>query len=222
MTSPCWPFKSRSAGEFPCSFASPRACAIPRRWFARREALRLRIAPATFVRDIKGRVMIPAYARPAHRRLREKLARILEWNEAEGPNREIDGDRSLGIITSGISFMHAREAAPEAAVLKLGMSYPLPLETIRRFAGSVSRCVVIEEGDPYLLEAIRAAGLRVEGKPEEYRFGELNVDRVKRILAGDTSREADSAARQAAGIVPGLPAPFGLQRPAQPGLHRGQ
>ena len=146
-------------------------------------------APATFVRDIKGRVMIPAYARPAHRRLREKLARILEWNEAEGPNRETDGDRSLGIITSGISFMHAREAAPEAAVLKLGMTYPLPLETIRRFVGSVSRCVVIEEGDPYLLEAIRAAGLRVEGKPEGYRFGELNVDRVKRILAADASPE---------------------------------
>ncbi|MFZ0959974.1 MAG: thiamine pyrophosphate-dependent enzyme [Terriglobia bacterium] len=145
--------------------------------------------PATFVRDIKGRVMIPAYARPAHRRLREKLARILEWNEAEGPNREIDGDRALGIITSGISFVHVREAAPEAAVLKLGMSYPLPLETVRRFAGSVSRCAVIEEGDPYLLDSIRAAGLRVEGKPEECRFGELNVDRVKRILAGDTSRE---------------------------------
>ena len=146
-------------------------------------------APATFVRDIKGRVMIPAYARPAHRRLREKLARILEWNEANGPNRETDGDRSLGIITAGISFMHAREAAPEAAVLKLGMTYPIPLETIRRFVGSVSRCVVIEEGDPFLLEAIRAAGLGAEGKPEEYRFGELSVDRVRRILAADASRE---------------------------------
>ncbi len=145
--------------------------------------------PVTFVRDIKGRVMIPAYARPAHRRLRDKLARIQEWNEADGPNRETDGHRSLGIITAGISFMHVREAAPEAAVLKLGMSYPVPLELIRRFAGSVSRCVVMEEGDPCLLEAIRAAGLRVEGKPEEYRFGELNVDRVQRIIAGDASRE---------------------------------
>ncbi len=81
--------------------------------------------------------MIPAYARPAHRRLREKLARILEWNEAEGPNREVAGSRSLGIITSGISFMHAREVAPEAAILKLAMSYPLPIEAIRRFAASV-------------------------------------------------------------------------------------
>ena len=146
-------------------------------------------APATFVRDIKGRVMIPAYARPAHRRLRDKLARILEWNEAEGPNQQIDGDRSLGIITAGISFVHAREAAPEAAMLKLGMTYPVPLELIRRFVGSVSRCVVIEEGDPCLLDAIRAAGLPVEGKAEGFRFGELNVDRVKRVIAGDASRE---------------------------------
>jgi indolepyruvate ferredoxin oxidoreductase alpha subunit len=147
------------------------------------------LAPSTFVRDIKGRVMIPAYARPAHHRLREKLARILEWNETQGPNREIVGDRSLGIVTSGISFMHAREAAPEAAVLKLGMTYPVPIETIRRFAASVARCVVIEEGDPYLLEASRAAGLKVEGRPEKFRFGELDVARVRRILAGDISPE---------------------------------
>jgi indolepyruvate ferredoxin oxidoreductase alpha subunit len=143
----------------------------------------------TFERDIKGRVMIPAYARPAHRRLREKLARILEWNESEGPSHQMDGDRSLGLITSGISFMHAREAAPQAAMLKLGMTYPLPFEKIRRFAESVSKCVVIEEGDPYLLEALRAAGIAVEGQPDEFRFGELNVDRVKRILAGDVSQE---------------------------------
>jgi indolepyruvate ferredoxin oxidoreductase alpha subunit len=162
-------------------------------------------APATFVRDIKGRVMIPAYARPAHRRLREKLARIREWNEAEGPNREIDGDRSLGIITSGIAFMHVREAAPEAAVLKLGMSYPLPLETIRRFVASVSRCVVMEEGDPYLLEAIRAAGLSVEGKSVAFRFGELNVDRVKRILAADASPELTPPPGKPPELCPGCP-----------------
>ena len=146
-------------------------------------------APATFVRDVKSRVMIPAYARPAHRRLREKLEQIRQWSETDGPNCEIDGDRSLGIITSGISYMHAREAAPEAAVLKLGMTYPLPLDTIRRFARSVARCVVIEEGDPYLLEAMRAAGAEAEERPEQHRFGELSVERVKRILTHDTSPE---------------------------------
>ncbi len=169
------------------------------------EADTLLTDPATFVRDIKGRVMIPAYARPAHHRLREKLARILEWNEAEGPNVEIAGDHALGIITSGISFMHAREAAPEAAVLKLGMTYPIPFETVRRFVRSVSRCVVIEEGDPYLLEAIRAAGLEAEGKPEAFRFGELNVSRVRRILTGDVLPEPVPPAGKPPELCQGCP-----------------
>ena len=34
-----------------------------------------------FERDIRGRVMIPAHARPAHHRLRQKLAEIAAWNE---------------------------------------------------------------------------------------------------------------------------------------------
>jgi indolepyruvate ferredoxin oxidoreductase alpha subunit len=95
----------------------------------------------------------------------------------------------LGIIASGVSYLHAREAAPEASILKLGMTHPLPVEKIRAFAQSVRRCVVIEEGDPYLADAIRAAGIPVEGKAEMFRFGELNVERVRRILRGDISPE---------------------------------
>ena len=142
-----------------------------------------------FERDVKGRVMIPAYARIAHRNLRQKLGEIQAWNETSDLNVEFDGDASLGIIASGISFMHAREAAPGARMLKLGFTYPLPIERIRRFASSVERCVVIEEGDPVLVEASRAAGIEVEGKADMYRFGELDVARVRRILAGDTSPE---------------------------------
>ena len=39
-----------------------------------------------FDRDIRGRVMIPGNARPAHRRLRQKLAELAQWNEEHGPN----------------------------------------------------------------------------------------------------------------------------------------
>jgi indolepyruvate ferredoxin oxidoreductase alpha subunit len=53
----------------------------------------------------------------------------------------------------------------------------------------VERCLVIEEGDPFFVEQLRAAGIAVEGKPEMYRFGEMSVDRVRRILAGDVSPE---------------------------------
>ena len=83
-----------------------------------------------------------------------------------------------------------REAVPEASVLKLGMTYPLPLEAMRRFAAQVERCVVVEEGDAYLVEAARTAGIVVEDKPAMFRFGELNVKRVRRIIDGDVSPEA--------------------------------
>ena len=146
--------------------------------------------PREFVRNIAGRVMVPGHARPAHRRLRAKLAELQAWNEAQGPNRVERRSQALGIITSGISYHHVREAAPDASVLKLGLSHPLPLQSVRAFVASVQRCVVIEENDPWLANACRAAGLAVEAKDDAiFRFGELNVDRVRRILAREAGPE---------------------------------
>jgi len=159
--------------------------------------------PADFGRDIPGRVMIPAYARPAHKRLRAALAQIAEWNETADVNRIVDGSPAMGIVTSGISYQHVREAAPEASVLKLGMTYPLPIGLIRRFASRVERVFVIEEGDPYLAEAVRAAGIPVEGKAEMFRLGELNVSRVRRILACDDSPELEPPPGKPPTLCPG-------------------
>ena len=142
-----------------------------------------------FEHDLRGRNLIPANARPAHRRLRQKLSEMTEWSETTPLNQVFPGSKKLGIITSGVCFMHACEAAPDASFLKLGFTHPLPLKKIAEFVRSVERCVVIEENDPYLADAIRAAGLKIESKPEMFRFGELNVDRVRRILAHDHSPE---------------------------------
>jgi indolepyruvate ferredoxin oxidoreductase alpha subunit len=161
--------------------------------------------PAHFAHDIRSRVMIPAYARPAHRRLREKLEQIAEWNESSGLNIFTPGSTELGIIASGICYQHVREAVPTASVLKLGMTYPLPTELMRRFAAGVERCLVIEEGDPYLVEGARMAGVAVEGKPEMYRFGELNVGRVRRIVERDLSPEAKPIPGKPPELCPGCP-----------------
>ncbi len=161
--------------------------------------------PVSFVRDIPARVMIPAYARPAHHRLRARLREVAAWNEAQGPNRVIAGGAALGVITSGVAFQHVREAAPQASILKLGLTHPLPLETIRRFAAGVERSIAIEEGDPYLAEAARAAGVPVEAAPEAFRFGELNVDRVRRILDGDVSPEPAPAPGKPPALCQGCP-----------------
>jgi indolepyruvate ferredoxin oxidoreductase alpha subunit len=157
---------------------------------ARRDHLPAPPAPA-FVRDIPGRVMIPAYARPAHRRLRRKLEALQAFAEETPLNVWVKGDRALGIITSGVTARHVAEAAPSASRLELKTVYPLPIEKIRAFAASVDRCVVVEEGDPIFADAIRAAGIAVESKAAPYRFGELDVQRVRRILARDTSPEPE-------------------------------
>jgi indolepyruvate ferredoxin oxidoreductase alpha subunit len=147
------------------------------------------VAEPGFQRDVPKRVMIPAHAKPAHLRLRQKLAEIADWNDSEGPNRVLTGNTQLGIIATGIAAVHAREAAPAAAQLTIGLTYPLPMKTIRSFAEGCERLMVLEEGDPVLLDSLRAAGIPAEGKPERYRFGELTVARVRRILAGDDSAE---------------------------------
>jgi indolepyruvate ferredoxin oxidoreductase, alpha subunit len=138
-----------------------------------------------YARDVRGRVMIPAYAQLAHVRLRQKLAQIAAWNEDSPLNAVIHGGKSLGIVSSGVAYQHAREAAEGASFLKLGMTYPLPLEKIRRFAASVARLQVIEEGEACLADSLAAAGIAASGKPEAFRFGELNVTRVRKMLAGD-------------------------------------
>jgi len=143
-----------------------------------------------FVRNIPQRVMVPGHAKPAGRRLRAKMLEIENWNNTTGPQRIERHGAELGIVVAGISYHHAREAAPEASILKLGMTYPLPMQAIRDFASSVKRCLVIEENDPWLAAACRAAGLKVEAKDDTiFRFGELSVDRVKRIVARDSSPE---------------------------------
>ena len=155
-----------------------------------RRAAPIRITePDVYQRDIKSRVMIPGYARPAHRRLRAKLAAIEQEFNASELNYVVEGDRALGIIASGVSYMHAREAAPEASFLKLTTTHPLPVALARKFAAGVERCIALEEGDPYLVENLRAHGIPVEGKDEAYRFGELNVGLVRGILANAPAPE---------------------------------
>jgi indolepyruvate ferredoxin oxidoreductase alpha subunit len=159
--------------------------------------------PGKYERNPFERSMIPAHARPAHRRLREKLKQIAALGESSVFNKIVTGVNDLGIITSGIAYQHVREAAPDASVLKLGLTHPLPVELIRGFASSVARCIVVEEGDPYLVEGARTAGVMVEDKLEQYRFGELNVARVRRILARDCSEGPKPAAGKPPALCPG-------------------
>lgn len=147
--------------------------------------------PATprYQRDFEGRVMLPSNAQRAHRLLRDKLLAIARWSETASITELIRGASELGIICSGVVSMHVREAAPDASVLIVGMCHPAPLETMRAFSRSVARCIVVEEGDPVLLETARAAGMCVENASDSFRFGELNVQRIRQLLSGSIAAQ---------------------------------
>jgi len=130
--------------------------------------------PSGFVRDVRKYVMIPAYARQRHVVVEERLKKLQAFSEETDLQKVEFGDDEIGIITSGISYQYTKEILPNASILKLGMTYPLPEGLIKDFASKVKELYVVEELDPYLEEHIKAMGIKVKGLNR--RLGELSPD----------------------------------------------
>ena len=164
-------------------------------------------APREFVRDVRSRVMIPAYARPAHHRLREKLRAD---GGLERSRRSQPGSRRLGVaghhhlrnFLSACARSRARSQRAEAGHdLSAAAGADAQIRRRRRALPGRSKRATRTWWRPRARPAFA-----VEGKPEMFRFGELNVDpraphRGRRHLAG-----AEAGSRQAAGVVPRMPA----------------
>jgi indolepyruvate ferredoxin oxidoreductase alpha subunit len=112
-----------------------------------------------YVKDIKKNLMLPTYARPRRVALEKNLAGLKEYSESTAVNRIEWRDRSLGVITSGISYQYVRDVLPGASVLKLGLTNPLPGQLIRNFAAGVQQLIVVEELEPFIEEQVMAMGL---------------------------------------------------------------
>jgi len=136
-------------------------------------------------RDFGKYVMLPNNAKKRHVVVEERMLKLKAWAETSPLNRVIDGDKAIGFITSGISFQYVREAFPNAAVLKLGMTYPLPEKLIQTFAASVAKLVVVEELDPFIEDQIKALGITVHlGKNVLPLWGEFSQRLVREKIAG--------------------------------------
>jgi indolepyruvate ferredoxin oxidoreductase alpha subunit len=132
-----------------------------------------------FQRQPDKLVMIPAYARRRHPQVEARLRRVAERAETIAINRVEWRDKAIGIISGSIAYQYAREVFPDASILKLGMSYPLPQELIGDFASQVERLVIVEELDPFWEEMLRAMGLNPVGKEVFPAVGELSISSVR-------------------------------------------
>ena len=144
------------------------------------------------------------YAREMHVRLEQKLRDMAEYAETMPMNFIEWNDRKLGIITSGVCYAYVKEVFPNASVLKLGMTFPLPPRKIREFAAGVDKLLVIEELDPVLEEQIRAMGVECVGKELFPPYFELLPDRLTDIALQAGLIESDP--REESREVTGLPA----------------
>lgn len=132
-----------------------------------------------FVRNLAKYCMVPANANKAHPRIEARIADLAEFAETFEFNIIEPGDSDLGIVTSGIAYQYAKEVFPNASVLHLGMSHPLPAKKIADFAAGVKRLIVLEELDPIIENGIRLMGIEVEGKSIFPIIGEFNPTIVR-------------------------------------------
>lgn len=156
-----------------------------------------------YEKDITSTVMVPMYAKRRRVVLEEKLAAMADYSE-KTPMQRVERGNSIGIITSGVSYQYAREAFPEASILRLGMTFPLPKNMIREFAGSIEKLYVIEEGDTYLEDQILALGIQIQQPKLSLRIGELSPDRIER-LAAEINGDAPMHPKEAVGNLPARP-----------------
>jgi len=158
--------------------------------------------------DTAKYVMVPGNARRRHPVIEKRIIKLAEYAEAFPYNRAELRDRSLGIVSNGVAYQYAREVFPDASILKLGMTYPVPVNLLRQFASQVERLIVIEELDPFIEEEIRLLGIPVEGKSIFPICGELDqqIVRERAIAAGLLPSSAQvPVARPDKGFLPPRP-----------------
>jgi indolepyruvate ferredoxin oxidoreductase alpha subunit len=147
-----------------------------------------------FVEDPAKNVMIPINARARHPLLTKREKDVQEFLKTSDLIRWEKGSSGIGVVSLSTAYTYVKEVLPEASVLKLGCSYPLPDDMIREFAASVDRLFVVEELEPILEKEIRALGIEIEGKAFFSREGEFSPESVRSGFVSAGVLEADEEA----------------------------
>ncbi len=143
-----------------------------------------------YEKNIPKNVMMPAMAVKRHVFVEERHNKMVEFAEISDLNTVEDNGSKIGVITSGIAYMYAKEALGDNVnYLKLGMVYPLPEKLIKDFAAKTDKLYVIEELDPFIEEHCKAIGVEVIGKDVFTLLGEYTPAMIKKQILGEDAPE---------------------------------
>ena len=150
-----------------------------------------------------------------------KLNQIQEDFETSPFNKIHKGEGQIGIITSGICYLHTLEAIKtlnvRPPILKLGTLYPFPKKLISRFLDKIDTCIIIEELMPYLEETVIVIAkdvkpnLKIVGKNTGpfAKVGEYNsniiIDNLAKIMNIDPPINYKTILKRAAELKSILP-----------------
>ena len=158
--------------------------------------IRPRNTKGRFERDPYRCVTVPAVSRGLHVKVLEKMKNAAQLSDTSSYNF-IQGDGPLGIITNGVSFYYAADAVKDlgltgrAKILRLGFSNPLPEKMITGFLKGCEKVLVVEEGEPFMEEAVKAIAqelkitIPIKGKSDDLfsRLYEFDPAMVRKHMA---------------------------------------
>ncbi len=165
--------------------------------------------PFEYKRNVFKFVSAPANAKAHHPVLEQKLRDMAEYACTSPLNKIEMNSTKIGVITASVAYQYAKEAFPEdTSFLKLGFTYPLPMNLIKDFASKVEKLYVVEELEPFMEEQIKAAGIECIGKELIPNIYELNPEIIAKSIFG-TEPEVKELSVKAVGrppvLCPGCP-----------------
>jgi len=155
-----------------------------------------RVTKGDFTKDPFNYVTVPAVSRNLHVKLLKNLATAKGISEKSEYNFTT-GSGKWGIICNGVSYTYATDALKDldiqdkVRILRIGFSHPMPEKLIKDFLKGCEKVLVIEEGEPFMEEAVKAFAqeegltLSIRGKADDLfsRLYEFNPAQVRQCIA---------------------------------------
>lgn len=159
-----------------------------------------------YEKDASKYVMMPANAIKRHVVVEARDNELSKYVCGLDINREeLTSPSEIGVVCSGVVYQYVKEALPNANVYKVGTSYPLPMSAIKEFSKKVKEVIVIEELEPYMEDAMKAAGIACKGKEIFSLQGEISVLKILEKFNGEKAPESEKVPARPPVMCAGCP-----------------
>jgi indolepyruvate ferredoxin oxidoreductase alpha subunit len=146
-----------------------------------------------FVKNYHQYVTLPPRVLEMKKELLEKIEKIQKHFETLKINSVKKGSGKIGVIVSGVSYLHTIDAQNELGlnlpIMKIGSFYPLPKKKIASFIKNFKQILIVEELEPYLEKELKIIAnennlkTKIIGKELLPQIGELNVEKIGVAIA---------------------------------------